>query len=93
MFARRNIVMNVSALQQPGQSTETFEDRRNRSGEVRPEGMPERRQFRDARNYSKPEAAELGDAIDQYKLENRRRFITWDELYDVITNLGYEKKQ
>ena len=55
--------------------------------------MPEQRQFRDARNYSSPEAAELGDAIDEYKSVNRRRFITWDELYDVITNLGYEKKQ
>ncbi len=85
--------MNVSALQQPGHSTQTFEDRRNKSGEGRPEGMPERRQFRDARNYSSPEAAELGDAIDEYKSVNRRRFITWDELYDVITNLGYEKKQ
>ena len=85
--------MNVSALQQPGQSTQTFEDRRNRSGEARPEGLPERRQFRDARNYSNPEEAELGDAIDQYKMDHRRRFITWDELYDVIRNLGYEKKK
>ena len=81
--------MNVSALQQPGQSAQTFEDRRNKSGE----GLPERRRFRDARNHSSPEAAELGDAIDEYKSVNRRRFITWDELYDVITNLGYEKKQ
>ena len=85
--------MNVSALQQPGQSTQTFEDRRNRSGEARPEGLPERRQFRDARNYSNPEAAELGDAIDQYKMDHRLLFITWDELYDVIRNLGYEKKK
>ena len=85
--------MNVSALKQPGQSTQTFEDRRNRSGEARPEGLPERRQFRDARNYYNPEAAELGDAIDQYKMDHRRRFITWDELYDVIRNLGYEKKK
>lgn len=84
--------MNVSALQQPDQSSQVFEDRRDRNGGNRPEGLPERRQFRDARNYSNPEAAELGDAIDQYKLENRRRFITWDELYEVITGLGYEKK-
>ena len=68
--------MNVSALQQPGQSPQTFEDRRNRSGEARPEGLPDRRQFRDARNYASPEAAELGDAIDEYKSVNRRRFIT-----------------
>jgi hypothetical protein len=55
--------------------------------------MPERRQFRDARNESSPEVAELGAAVDEYKSVNRRRFITWDELYDVITNLGYEKKE
>lgn len=84
--------MNVSALQQPDQSGQTFEDRRNRDGGARPEGLPERRQFRDARNYTNPAAAELGDAIDQYKLENRRRFITWDELYEVITSLGYKKE-
>jgi hypothetical protein len=84
--------MNVSALQQPGQSTQTFEDRRSGGGDDRPAGLPERRQFRDARNYSNPAAAELGDAIDQYKSKNRRRFITWDELYDVIVSLGYEKK-
>ena len=84
--------MNVSALQQPDQSAQTFEDRRNRNGEDRPEGLPERRQFRDARNYANPGAAELGDAIDQYKLENRRRFITYEELYDVILSLGYEKR-
>ena len=84
--------MNVSALQQPGQSAQTFEDRRNKAGDARPEGLPDRRQFRDARNYSSPGAAELGDAIDKYKADHRRRFITWDELYDVITNLVYEKK-
>lgn len=83
--------MNVSALQQSGQSTQSFEDRRSGSVEARPEGLPERRQFRDSRNYSSPEAAELGEAIDKYKADHRRRFITWDELYDVITELGYEK--
>jgi hypothetical protein len=83
--------MNVSALQQPSQSAQTFDDRRNRDGVDRPEGLPERRQFRDARQYANPDAAELADAIDQYKLSNHRRFITYEELFDVISGLGYEK--
>lgn len=85
--------MNVSALQQPDQSAQTFEDRRNRSGDNRPEGLPERRQFRDSRNDAKPDVAELGDAIDMYKLNKRRRFITHEELHAVIVSLGYEKKK
>ena len=69
-----------------------FQDRRQRSGENRPEGQPERRQFRDAREYVDPDAKEIADAIDQYKLVHRRRFITYEELHSVIIELGYAKK-
>ncbi len=51
----------------------------------------ERRQFSDARSESRPEVRELAEAVDQYKLRNRRRFITFDELYDVVASLGYHK--
>lgn len=34
---------------------------------------------------------ELAEAVDQYKLRHRRRFITFEELYDVIAELGYHK--
>ena len=68
-----------------------FENRRQRDGLDRPEGLPERRQFRDAREYSDPDAKELAEAIDQYKLVHRRRFITYEELHTVITGLGYSK--
>ena len=85
--------MNVSAIQQPDESAHTFEDRRSRSSDNRPEGIPERRQFRDSRNTGNPDAAELGDAIDMYKLNKRRRFITHEELHTVIVGLGYEKKK
>ena len=37
------------------------------------------------------EVTELAEAIDQYKLRHRRRFITFEELYDVINSLGYHK--
>ncbi len=67
-----------------------FIDRRSSCSDGGPEG-PERRQFRDSHSESRPEIAELGEAIDQYKLCHRRRFITFEELFDVITDLGYHK--
>lgn len=70
------------------QNTRTFVDRR---GSADGHGGPERRQFRATPNTERPEIAELGNAIDQYKLEHRRRFITFEELHSVITRLGYHK--
>jgi len=66
-----------------------FVDRR-RSDEGRTNG-PERRQFRNNYGGHRPEVAELGEAIDQYKMLHRRRFITFEELYEVIAGLGYHK--
>jgi hypothetical protein len=51
----------------------------------------ERRQFSDSRNSGRPEVDELAKAVDAYKLMHRRRFITFEELYDVMTSLGYHK--
>ena len=65
-------------------------DRRNAESQGNPPG-PERRQFRDAYAGMRPEVIELGEAIDRYKLRHRRRFITFEELYDVMTELGYQK--
>ena len=55
------------------------------------EGQPERRQFSNSYNSTRPEVNELAQAVDQYKLRHRRRFITYEELYDVIHGLGYQK--
>jgi hypothetical protein len=66
-----------------------FVDRRMASG-ARREGS-ERRQFVDSRQTFRPEVIELAEAVDQYKLRHRRRFITYEELYDVIAELGYRK--
>lgn len=71
------------------QNTRTFVDRRGTVAGGH--GGPERRQFRATPNTDRPEIAELGNAIDQYKLEHRRRFITFEELHSVITRLGYHK--
>jgi hypothetical protein len=72
------------------QKAMAFIDRRQNPGAERSSG-PERRQFRDANESFAPEVQELAEAIDLYKLQHRRRFITFEELFDVITGLGYHK--
>lgn len=69
---------------------DTFVDRRS-SGTTARDAGPERRQFKSSSQDLRPEVAELAQAVDQYKLRHRRRFITFDELYNVITELGYSK--
>jgi hypothetical protein len=67
---------------------QTFVDRRN--AQDGPPGV-ERRQFADQRENQRPEVRELAEAVDQYKLRHRRRFVTFDELYDVMISLGYHR--
>jgi len=67
-----------------------FVDRRNYSpGAARP--AVERRQFTNSHEGLSPDAQELAVAIDQYKLNHRRRFITYEEMLSVIQSLGYHK--
>ncbi len=73
------------------QNPDTFLDRRGGTGNERPFGVPERRQFRASHNSGRPEVDELANAIDQYKLNRRRRFSTYEELFDVVAELGYHK--
>jgi hypothetical protein len=70
-------------------NTASFTDRRQ-SGYDGPPGV-ERRQFADGREGTRPEVKELAEAVDQYKLRHRRRFITFEELYEVMASLGYHK--
>jgi hypothetical protein len=67
-----------------------FFDRRN---PVAVERMPvcERRQFGNSHEGLSPDAAELAQAIDRYKLVHRRRFITFEEMLSVINSLGYQR--
>jgi hypothetical protein len=67
-----------------------FSDRRQSPTNTWAGGF-ERRQFGNSYNSPREEVNELAIAIDQYKLRHRRRFITFEELYDVITTLGYHK--
>ncbi|MEC9091490.1 MAG: hypothetical protein VX438_02205 [Planctomycetota bacterium] len=70
-------------------STKTgFVDRRS-SGGAAPGA--ERRQFSPSYEGLSPAAKELGEAIDQYKLAHRRRFINYEELLSVLDSIGYSK--
>jgi hypothetical protein len=51
----------------------------------------ERRQFANSYDELSPEAAELARAIDGYKVQHRRRFITFEEMLSVMKSLGYKR--
>jgi hypothetical protein len=69
---------------------ESFLDRR---APIQPGTGPlfERRQFANSYEELSPEAAELARAIDGYKVQHRRRFITFEEMLAVIKSLGYSR--
>lgn len=78
----------------------TFDDRRDstdrdfsdrRSRDTAP-GRTERRQFGNSHAGLSPDARELAEAIDNYKLKHSRRFITFEEMLQVIQDLGYLKQ-
>ena len=78
--------MDTTTENQPETS---FVDRRSpRSGASN--GL-ERRQFGNSHIGLSPDARELAEAIDNYKLLNRRRYITFEEMLTVIHALGYQK--
>ena len=68
----------------------TFFDRRSPAAVER---MPicERRQFGNSHEGLSPDATELAQAIDHYKMRHRRRFITFEEMLAVIKSLGYHR--
>ncbi len=68
----------------------TFVDRRNQSMPGSPPAR-ERRQFANSVEGLSPDAAELAQAIDGYKVRHRRRFVTYEEMLGVIESLGYHK--
>lgn len=67
-----------------------FEDRRNSLVQRDTPGL-ERRQFSDNHDSLSADAAELGRAVDQYKLQNRRRYVSYEELLAIVQSLGYSK--
>lgn len=71
-------------------AVEPFVDRRNYAAQAGPPHR-ERRQFTNSHQELSPEARELAQAIDSYKLMHRRRFITYEEMLAVIKSLGYKR--
>lgn len=69
-----------------------FVDRRNTGVQRRAAGI-ERRQFTNSYDDLSPPAAELGRAIDAYKLAHHRRFVTYEELMEIIAGLGYRRAE
>ena len=69
---------------------EYFVDRRGYDP-LSPQPIRERRQFANSHDDLSPEALELANAIDQYKLHHRRRFVNFEEMLAVIKSLGYHK--
>jgi hypothetical protein len=51
----------------------------------------ERRQFGSSHNDLSPDARELAVAIDRYKIDSRRRYITCEEMLAVVKQLGYRR--
>ena len=74
----------------PALAAENFVDRRGTlpTGD---EPLFERRQFANSYEELSPAAAELARAIDGYKVQHRRRFITFEEMLAVMKSLGYSK--
>lgn len=73
---------------QPSPVRAPFRDRRQ--GASGRQGS-ERRQFASTHDGLSPEARELALAIDGYKMQHRRRYITFEEMLHVIHSLGYER--
>jgi hypothetical protein len=51
----------------------------------------ERRQFADSHADLSPEAREFAQAVDRYKVERGRKFITLGEIFEIMRALGYHK--
>jgi len=80
--------MSASAPVAP--TTDPFVERRGLSHPgVEPQF--ERRQFANSYDELSPDAAELARAIDGYKVQHRRRFITFEEMLAVMKSLGYTR--
>ena len=72
------------------QTATDFVDRRGLGTTAAPP-VVERRQFNNSHAELTASARELAQAIDEYKLRHRRRFISYEEMLAVMHDLGYHK--
>ncbi|MAI71188.1 MAG: hypothetical protein CMM01_09775 [Rhodopirellula sp.] len=66
-----------------------FVDRRNDA--TGGQQQAERRQFGSSHSRLSHAGRELAVAIDAYKVQHHRRYLTCDEMLSVLTELGYKK--
>lgn len=78
-----------TSIEPPAAPVAPFVDRRQSTGDSTV--GRERRQFTNSHEELTPDARELAVAIDSYKLMHRRRFITFEEMLNVVKSLGYHK--
>ena len=64
-----------------------------RSTDATASSQSERRQFGSSHEGLSENGRELALAIDQYKMQHHRRYITCDEMLHILTQLGYQKSQ
>lgn len=81
--------MSTATQSQPTSSSR-FVDRRATSPALDTPSR-ERRQFTNSHDELSGEAAELARAIDSYKMQHRRRFVTFEEMLSMVKSLGYSK--
>jgi hypothetical protein len=79
-----------SAQPQTEQANRDFVDRRNSAGNGT--DRLERRQFGSLHAGLSDEGRELALAIDQYKIQQHRRYLTCDDMLKVLASLGYAKR-
>lgn len=68
----------------------SFVDRRQQLGTGE---RGERRQFGNSYHNLSSEGQQLAEAIDAYKVDHHRRYITTDELLGVLGKLGYKQSE
>ena len=72
-----------------------FVDRRrspSSDGDRSERDRSERRQFGSSHSGLSEAGRELAFAIDQYKIQHHRRYLTCDEMLLVLSRLGYAKQ-
>ncbi len=81
--------MQTTLANAPISEDKNFIERRNTIDSTTT--RPERRQFASSHDDLSPDAKELALAIDSYKLQHRRRYITFEEMLCVVKDLGYSR--
>ena len=78
----------MQAVPESPQATQPFFERRRIINDA---PGSERRQFASSHDELSPDAKELALAIDSYKIQHSRRYITFEEMLGVVKQLGYSK--